>query len=182
MHCLISAWRAPEVAQRRLGGPVPPLGVYRPCLGSPRCQWHQCLAPGTGSTPRLSEPAGGWSSPRDAECRKGGRDVPGGLGLLCSCEDWVLRGGICSSPAPKTAQLQAALGGCSPLSISSLLGLFLLGLDLKGAVKIRNGRKHLCAVFPNWDLNPKMESEQDCAALSSAGSQDHPLEREGCLS
>lgn len=102
--------------------------------------------------------------------------------MLCSCEHWVLRGGICSSPAPKTAQLQVALGGCSPLSISSLLGLFLLGLDLKGAVKIRKNSTKVFSAISNWDLNPKMESEQGCAALSSVGSQDHPLEREGCSS
>lgn len=72
--------------------------------------------------------------PGDAEGRKGGWDVPGGLELLFSCEDRVLWGGICSCPAPKKAQLEAALGGCFPLSVPNLLGLFLLGLDLKRVV------------------------------------------------
>lgn len=155
---------------------MPPLGVCKPQLGSPRCQWHHCLALGTGSTPRLSEPAGPWSSPRDAECRKGGWDVPGGLWFF-SCENWVLWGGICSSPAPKTAQLKPAFGVCFPLSVPNLLSLFPLGLDLKRAVKIRKNSTNVFPAVSNWELNPKTGSEQGCAALSSAGNQGHPLDR-----
>lgn len=156
-----------------MGGPVPPLGVYKPWLGSPRCQWHPCLALGTGSTPGLSEPAGSRSSPRDAECREGGQDVPGGLGLLFSCENWVLWGGICSSPALKTTQLEAAFGGCFPPSIPTLLNLFLLGLDLKRVVEIRKNSTNVFSAVSNWELNPKAGSEQGCATLSSAGNQEH---------
>lgn len=53
--------------------------------------------PGTGSTPSLSEPAGSWSSPRDAESRRRGPDVPAGLGLLFPWENWVFWGGVCPS-------------------------------------------------------------------------------------
>lgn len=85
---------------------------------------------------------------------------------------------VCSPPAPKTAQLEAAFSGCFPASVPNRLGLFLLGLDLKRAVKIRKNATNTFSAVSNRELNPKIGSEQGCAALSSAGNQEHPLERQ----
>lgn len=98
--------------------------------------------------------------------------MPGGLGLLWSGENWVLWDGICSSPALKTAQLKAAFGGCSLPSVPSLLNLFLFGLDLKRVVKIRKNSTKMFPAVSNWELNPKIGSEQGHAALNSVENQE----------
>lgn len=155
---------------------MPPLGVSKPWLGSPRCQWHHCQALGAlpaclsqldpGAHPGMLRAGGeAWM------CQQGwGCSSPGKIG--CS-------GGVF---APQTAQLEAALCGCFPALVPNLLSLFLFGSDLKRAVPMRKNSTNVFSAGSNWELNPKIGSEQGRAALSSAGNQEHPLEIEGCSS
>lgn len=109
VHCLIPAWQGPEVAQQHLGGPLPPLRVSKPWLGSPRCQWHHCLA--LGALPACL-------SQLDLGAHPGMLSAGTEAGM---CQ----QGWSCSSPgkigcsgvgfAPQTAQLKAALCGFFPL-------------------------------------------------------------------